>query len=112
MYLPTCGTRLNTKVVPAKWVQCSNTNGQNQNSSKLIYSPTKHTDSCYENMLFTSLGAPRWHFHNCRNMCFRQKKICIQKQFLPEHHQNTAKPSYRNTTGTRNGYKNDKADKG
>ena len=40
------GTRLNAKVVPAKWFQCSNKNGPNKKSSKLIYPPTKHTHSC------------------------------------------------------------------
>ena len=53
------GTRLNAKVVPAKWFQCSNKNGRNKKSSKFIYPPTKHTQTCSENMLFASLGAPR-----------------------------------------------------
>ena len=36
------GTRLNAKVVPAKWFQCSNEKGRNKKSSKLICCPTRH----------------------------------------------------------------------
>ena len=38
-----------------------------------------------------------------------KKKICIQKHFLPEHHQNTAITSYRNTTATCKGQKDERA---
>ena len=106
------GTRLNATVVPANWFQCSNKNGRSKKGSKLIYPPTKHTHSCYENMLFASLGAPRSCFQICRIPCCRAKNICTQKLFLLEHHQNTAKTSYSNTTGTRKGHKDERAHKG
>ena len=83
-----------------------------QKKFELIYPSTKHTHSCYENMLFASLGAPRWYFPICRIPCFHVKIICIQKQFLPEHHSHTARTSYQNTTGTRKGHKDERADKG
>ena len=107
----TLGTRLNTRVVPAKRFHRSNKNGRQKNS-KSIYPPTKHTHSCYVNMLFASLGAPRWYFRIDRKPCCRLKNICIQKHFLPEHHPNTTKTSYRNTTGTQKGHKKQSVDKG
>ena len=71
-------------------------------NSKLIYPPTKH--------LFASLGAPRWYFQICRIHCCCAKNIYIQKQFLLERHQNTARTSYQNTTGTRRGHKDERAE--
>ena len=99
-YAYTLGARLKPKVVPAKLFQCSRLSGRNKKSSKFIYPPTKPTRTWWQNMLFASLGGPRWYAHICCPARCHVKKTCFQKQFLLEHHWNTAGTSYWNVAGT------------
>ena len=94
------GARLKPNVVPAKLFQCSRLSGRNKKSSKFIYPPTKPTRTWWQNMLFASLGDPRWYAHICCPARCHVKKTCFQKQFLLEHHWNTARTSYWNVAGT------------
>ena len=94
------GARLKPNVVPAKLFQCSRLFGRNKKSSKFIYPPTKPTRTWWQNMLFASLGGPRWYAHICCPARCHEKKTCFQKQFLLEHHWNTARTSYWNVAGT------------
>ena len=94
------GARLKPNVVPAKLFQCSRLSGRNKKSSKFIYPPTKPTRTWWQNMLFASLGGPRWYAHICCPARCHVKKTCFQKQFLLEHHWNTAGTSYWNVAGT------------
>ena len=96
----TLGARLKPNVVPAKLFQCSRLFGRNKKSSKFIYPPTKPTRTWWQNMLFASLGGPRWYAHICCPARCHVKKTCFQKQFLLEHHWNTAGTSYWNVAGT------------
>ena len=98
----TLGTRLKPNVVPAKLFQCSRLSGRSENSSKFICPPTKPTRTWWQNMLFASLGGPRWYAYiRCPARC-RVKKTCFQKQFLLEHRWNTAGKTYLNVAGTSN----------
>ena len=97
---PTLGACLKPNVVPAKLFQCSRLSGRNKKSSKFIYPPTKPTRTWWQNMLFASLGGPRWYAHICCTARCHVKKTCFQKQFLLEHHWNTAGTSYWNVAGT------------
>ena len=94
------GARLKPNVVPAKLFQCSRLSGRNKKTSKFIYPPTKPTRTWWQNMLFASLGGPRWYAHICCPARCHVKKTCFQKQFLLEHHWNTAGTSYWNVAGT------------
>ena len=94
------GARLKPNVVPAKLFQCSRLSGRNKKSSKFIYPPTKPTRTWWQNMLFASLGGPRWYAHVCCPARCHVKKSCFQKQFLLGHHWNTARTSYWNIAGT------------
>ena len=94
------GALLKPNVVPAKLFQCSRLSGRNKKSSKFIYPPTKPTRTWWQNMLFASLGGPRWYAHICCPARCHVKKTCFQKQFLLEHHWNTARTSYWNVAGT------------
>ena len=96
----TLGARLKPNVVPAKLFQCSRLSGRNKKSSKFIYPPTKPTRTWWQNMLFASLGGPRWYAHICCLARCHVKKTCFQKKFLLEHHWNTAGTSYWNVAGT------------
>ena len=96
----TLGACLKPNVVPAKLLQCSRLSGWNKKSSKFIYPPTKPTRTWWQNMLFASLGGPRWYAHICCPVRCHEKKTCFQKQFLLEHHWNTARTSYWNVAGT------------
>ena len=98
--MPTLGARLKPNVVPAKLFQYSRLSGRNKKSSKFIYPPTKPTRTWWQNMLFASLGGPRWYAHICCPARCHVKKTCFQKQFLLEHHWNTARTSYWNVAGT------------
>ena len=98
--LGTLGARLKPNVVPAKLFQCSRLSGRNKKSSKFIYPTTKPTRTWWQNMLFASLGGPRWYAHICCPARCHVKKTCFQKQFLLEHHWNTARTSYWNVAGT------------
>ena len=98
--LPPPGARLKPNVVPAKLFQCSRLSGRNKKSSKFIYPPTKPTRTWWQNMLFASLGGPRWYAHICCPARCHVKKTCFQKQFLLEHHWNTAGTGYWNVART------------
>ena len=97
---PALGARLKPNVVPAKLFQCSRLSGRNKKSSKFIYPPTKPTRTWWQNMLFASLGGPRWYAHICCLARCHVKKTCFQKEFLSEHHWKTARTSYWNVAGT------------
>ena len=97
---PALGARLKPNVVPPKLFQCSRISGRNKKSSKFIYPPTKPTRTWWQNMLFASFGGPRWYAHICCPTRCHVKKTCFQKQFLLEHHWNTAATSYWNVAGT------------
>ena len=96
----TLGARLKPNVVPAKLFQCSRLSSRNRKSSKFICPPTKPTRTWWQNMLFASLGGPRWYAYICCPARCHVKKTCFQKQFLLEHHWNTAGTSYWNFAGT------------
>ena len=98
--LRTLGALLKPNVVPGKVFQCSRLSGRNKKSSKFIYPPTKPTRTWWQNMLFASLGGPRWYAHICCPARCHVKKTYSQKQFLLEHHWNTAGTSYWNVAGT------------
>ena len=93
------GARLKPNVVPAKLFQCSRLSGRNKKTSKYICPPTKPTRTWWQNMLFASLGGPRWYAYICCPARCHVKKTCFQKQFLLEHHWNTAGTSYWNVAG-------------
>ena len=96
----TRGARLKPNAVPAKLFQCSILFGRNKKSSKFICPPTKPTRAWWQNILFASLGGPRWYAYICCPARCHVKKTCFQKQFLLEHHWNTAGKSYLNVAGT------------
>ena len=99
---PSLGARLKPNVVPAKLFPCSRLFGRNKKSSKFICPPTKPTRTWWQNMLFASLGGPCWYAYICCPARCHVKKTCFQKQFLLEHHWNTAGTSYWNVAGTSN----------
>ena len=94
--------RLKPNVVPAKLFQCSRLSARNKKSSKFVCPPTKPTRAWWQNMLFASLGGPRWYAYICCPARCHVKKTFFQKQFLLEHHWNTAGTSYLNVAGTSN----------
>ena len=73
------GARLKPNVVPAKLFQCSRLSGRNKKSSKFIYPPTKPTRTWWQNMLFASLGGPRWYAHICCPARCHVKKTSFSK---------------------------------
>ena len=96
------GALLKPNVVPATLFQCSRLSSRNKKSSKFISPPTKPTSTWWQNMLFASLGSPRWYAYICCIARCHVKKTCFQKQFLLEYHWNTVGTSYLNVAGTSN----------